>query len=336
MFIVFVGVFCWQCNTPSNNRPMPPAEVIDTLKPVNILRFEKDLIQSDTLTATSLAMLRNKYGEFLPLFCKRICPIPMNMANDTILALQLNRFKFDNDIKTIYASVDSVYPNLNVIAAELAQVFALQKLYLQISKPPAVITFLSAFNYAMITTDTMLLIGLDKYLGSDCPFYPGMNYPAFITKRLRSEYILPNAINAMYQRDYSLDSVKDELLAQVVYYGKMMQYTAHLLPQLADSIILGYSKAELDWCLQNETKIWTALIEQQLLYSTNPKQFLKLINDGPTTQGFPDGAPARLGYFVGWQIVKAYINKTQPDSMQKWLNESDAQKILLQSQYKPN
>jgi hypothetical protein len=327
--------FGWQCNTPTSNRPLPPAEVIDSIKPVSVLRFEKDLMDADTLNAVNVLALKIKYGEFLNLFCNRICPIPINMVNDSILAIQLNRFKFDRDIKEIYTSVDSVYPDLNDVAMQLAQVFALQKMYLQQEKPPAVITFLSAFNYAVVTTDTMLLIGLDKYLGSDCPFYPGMNYPAFITKRLRSEYIISNAVNAMFQRDNSIDSVKNELLSHLVYYGKMMQYTAQLMPQLHDTIILGYSKAELDWCVNNETKIWTALIEERLLYSTDPKQYLKLINDGPTTQGFPEGAPARLGYFIGWQIIKAYINKSNAEKMQDWIGENDAQKILSQSQYKP-
>jgi hypothetical protein len=326
---VFYG--CNQTTTEQKKK----IDVSEVAIEVNLLRFEKDLMTTDSINAENLHQLKAKYGTFFTLFCRKICPIPMDMKNETELIKQLNFFKFDKDIQTISAKTDSVYPNLDWLKVELNEMLKHRKHYYPDSLVPEVITFISAFNYAVVTTDSLLLIGLDKYLGSNCEFYPAMNYPMFMTKRLRKEYITANCIQALYQKDYDVDLLKNEMLAQMIYYGKMVYYTDMMAPEMSDTIKLGYTDKQLNWCYENEDKIWTLLIEQKLLYSTNTRTFLKLINDGPTTQGFPKESPARLGYFVGWQIVKAYMEKHPEITLAQLCAETDAQKILAESSYKP-
>lgn len=298
-------------------------------------RFDKDLMTPDSMNAKSVAALKNKYGTFFTIFCRRISPIPITMTSDTAIANQLNYFKFDSDIKAINKSTDSLYANTDWLKDELQDVFKHRKHYFPKSITPHVITFISAFSYAAFTTDSVLGIGLDKYLGSDCPFYPALNYPNFMTKRLRKEYITANCIQALFQRDYDVNNVKNELLSQMIYYGKLIYYTDLLAPEMPDSIKLGYSEAQLKWCNDNEENIWTALIEQKMLYSTSPREYLKFVNDGPNTKGFPKEAPSRIGYYVGWQIVKAYMEMHPEVTLEQLCKEPDAQKILAESKYKP-
>lgn len=333
LFCIIMLMF-YSCNQTTTEQKKK-IDVSEVALQINLLRFEKDLMTKDSITAESLQLLKVKYGTFFTLFCRKICPIPIDMKNETELIKQLNFFKFDKDVQVIYAKTDSVYPDVTWLKNDLSEMFKHRKHYYPDSLVPEVITFISAFNYAVVTTDSLLLIGLDKYLGSNCEFYPAMNYPMFMTNRLRKEYITANCIQALYQKDYDVDLLKNEMLTQMIYYGKMVYYTDMLAPEMSDTIKLGYSEKQLKWCLDNEDKIWTLLIEQKLLYSTNPRSYLKLINDGPTTQGFPKESPARLGYFVGWQIVKAYMEKHPEITLAQLCNETDAQKILTESGYKP-
>lgn len=337
-FVISAAALCFLMITACNQNKTDQKKHIDVSEvPLQIQfdRFDKDLMTPDSMNEKSVVALKNKYGTFFTVFCRRISPIPINMSSDTAIANQLNFFKFDKDIKDIYAKTDSLYANADWIKNELQDIFKHRKHYYPSSITPHVITFISAFSYAAFTTDSVLGIGLDKYLGSDCPFYPALNYPNFVSKRLSKEYITSNCIQALYQKDYDLNDVKSDLLSQMMYYGKMIYYTDMLSPDMPDSIKLGYSDAQVKWCIENEENIWTALIEQNILYSTSPRDFLKFVNDGPTTQGFPKESPSRLGYFIGWQIVKTYMEKHPDVTLEQLCKEPDAQKILAESKYKP-
>jgi hypothetical protein len=61
----------------------------------------------------------------------------------------------------------------------------------------------------------------------------------------------------------------------------------------------------------------------------------KFVNDGPTTNGFPKESPGNIGQFIGWQIVKSFMN-THPDSSLHYLmNEKDLIRIFNDAKYKP-
>ena len=334
LFCIITLAFC-NCNQ-NKTEQKKKIDVSEVSLQINLLRFEKDLMSKDSITSSRVQLFKFKYGTFFTLFCRKICPIAIDMKNEGELIKQLNFFKFDKDIQIIFAKTDSVYADITWLKNDLGEMFKHRKHYYPDSLVPQVITFISAFNYAVITTDSLLLIGLDKYLGSSCEFYPAMNYPVFMTNRLRKEYIMANCIQALYQKDYNADDLKNETLAQMIYFGKMIYYTDMLAPEMSDTTKLGYTEKQLKWCFDNEEEIWTLLIEQKLLYATNPRTYLKLINDGPTTQGFPKESPARLGYFIGWQIVKAYMEKHAEITLSQLCKETDAQKILSESGYKPH
>ncbi|MEO8150569.1 MAG: hypothetical protein ABI723_23260 [Bacteroidia bacterium] len=333
LFFVLCITSCTHQNKTDEKKHIDVSEV--PLK-LNFDRFDNDLMSPDSLNEKNVPALKRKYGSFFTIFCRKICPIPVHMTSDTAIARQLNFFKFDKDIKEIYSSIDTMYKDDHLLQQQLTEVFKHYHHYYPDSIIPHVVTFFSAFNYATITTDSILGIGLDFYLGSDCPFYTGTNFPTYLTKRLRGEYIVPNCVQGWYQKSNDINKVKNDLLSQMVYYGKMMYYTDLMMPDAPDSIKLGYSDMQVKWCAGNEANMWAALIEQNLLYSTNMRQYMKFISDGPTTQGFPKESPSRIGYYVGWQIVKAYMEKHPEITLAQLCKEEDAQKILNESKYKPN
>ncbi|MEO5572474.1 MAG: hypothetical protein ABIT08_07165 [Bacteroidia bacterium] len=301
----------------------------------SFLNFDKELFSyGDTITEENIKQLRQKYGSFFELYCARIIRIHNN--EDQFTAAELVRFVSDNDVKEIHRKTDSLYLNTNDIREKLLNVFKHYAYYFQGKPVPKIITYISAFNYQIITADSVLGIGLDMYLGeNNAAIYASLDIPKYMFRRFTKDYIVSDCIKGWFQSEYEIDSVKSELLSQMIYQGKLLYYTDVLAPGMADTIKTGYTKEQLDWCVKNESNIWAFFIEQKLLYSTVVQEYVKFINDGPTTNGFPKESPSKIGAWIGWQIIKAYMNNNPDMTLEPMLKEKDAQKILNNSNYKP-
>jgi len=108
-----------------------------------------------------------------------------------------------------------------------------------------------------------------------------------------------------------------------------------ILPKTPDHIKIGYTEKQLEWCKENKKNIWAFLIENKLLYSSGSTTFRKFFTDGPFTHEFSKDSPARIGEWVGWQIVRTYMNKHPDIKPSKLFSNNDAQEILMKSGYKP-
>jgi len=297
-------------------------------------RFDHDLFSMpQPVTVDEVAGLRKRYPAFLDLYCQRIIHIPVD--NDSVIAANLTLFIGDVDVTSIYKKTKEVFADTKWLEAELMEMLKYYQHYFPGEKVPDIITYISVFNYTVITTDSALGIGLDMYLGKDCEFYPALGLPKYMTDKLSKEYIGRDAVKAIYQSNYDPDQVGTEFLSQIIYNGKLLYLTDMLLPETSDTIKTGYSAEQLKWVQQNETNIWGFMIEHDLLYSKEPSRYIRYINDGPGTQGLPKEAPARLGAWIGWRIVDAYMKKHEGMTLATLLNEKDAQKILSESGYKP-
>jgi hypothetical protein len=65
------------------------------------------------------------------------------------------------------------------------------------------------------------------------------------------------------------------------------------------------------------------------------KIIAEFTNDGPFTGSISKECPPRIAMWIGWQIVKSYMDHNEQVSLEELMNEKDAQKILSKSKYKP-
>ena len=122
---------------------------------------------------------------------------------------------------------------------------------------------------------------------------------------------------------------------EMIRNGKILYIQDALQPSTSDSIKIAYPQKKLDWCYDNEANIWAYFIKNNLLYSSNFKITNKFLREGPFTSGFSDKSPARIGSWIGWQIIRSFMENNPDISIQKMLDISDSQKILSKSKYKP-
>ncbi|MBK8845530.1 MAG: hypothetical protein IPO27_02800 [Bacteroidetes bacterium] len=298
-----------------------------------IKQLDNDLFKQDSITYDTLSELRANYKDFFDIYCNRMLRLPIK--NDTILLDALNKFISDRDVKTIKSKTDSAFSQMDDIQAQLTD-FVKHYTYYYPQKPvPNFISYISAFNYATVTVDSSIGIGLDFYLGADCEFYPSLQFPNFMIRKLSRQYIAPNCITGYFQKEYPQDLAKNQCMDYMIYYGKMWYYLQAMAPSMPDSIRFGYSQTEVEFAAKNEKNIWAAMIENKLLFSTDYKTFMKLISDGPTTSGFPEGSPPRLGCYIGYKIIVAYLKNNKDITLTQLMSNTDHLKIFNQSGYKP-
>lgn len=125
-------------------------------------------------------------------------------------------------------------------------------------------------------------------------------------------------------------------LGQLVYYGKELYVKDKLIPFVTDAEKIKYSQEDLDWAFVNEEQIWRNYIQNQYLYSTDKNLNKRFLDPAPFSKfqlELDSESPGRLGRFLGWQIVRSFMNNNEV-TFQQMLNLS-AEEIFKKSNYKP-
>jgi len=330
--ILLTGVilmFIISCNSDPHR-----VDVSEIQVDAKIQRFEHDLFKSfKSGTKDEYINLKNEYNEFFDVFVHQILNIPQ--GPDSIVKSQLEMFVHDAEVNDIYRLTDSAYQDINDLESGMESFLKHLHYYFPAKPVPQVLTYISAFNYAVITTDSTIGIGLDMFLGQNTVYYPRLGIPRYMFNRFQRDYIIPSAIKAWFQSEYDVSLVKNEFMSQMIYQGKLLHFSKAMGPAMNDTLLTGYTASQLDWCKKNEAEIWSFFIENKLLFNTDPSLYAKFINEGPSTSGFPQEAPGKLGAWIGWQIVEAYMTKNNDVTLPQLMMENDAQKILEVSGYKP-
>jgi hypothetical protein len=280
-----------------------------------------------------VAELTKKYPEMLPLFCVSMIHDQTN-PNETP-EQALGGFLKAPEVRRLYDTVQHVYADLRWLEQDLSDMFRYYKYYFPEKPIPHVVAMVSEYvTDAFTASDTLCGIGLDMYLGENFPGYNPDNFPDFIRRNFRKEYIPVRMAKALAQN--LADPPKEQrLLDLMLYNGKLLYITDCLLPKTPDSLKMGYTAAQLAGCNANEQEAWARLLDQKLLYSTDFQKIRKLISPSPNAPVLFQEAPGEVGNWIGWQIVKAWIKRNPKATMRDLLNARDTQKFLEEAKYKP-
>lgn len=340
--IAFLLMLLVACGTDPAERDRPeaiPLRETDSVKAVHIIRFDSDILALSTSpTATDISRLRQKHGRFFELWCGQLAGItsPQDTApSNAEIAYNLSQYLSDEHIRSLMQDCDSAFKDLAWLEERLAPVIDRYERGFPGQTVPRVITFVEPFNYKVMAMDSSAGIGLHYYLGSEYKYYPSLQLPQYMVRKMHREYMVHDLIKGWLDSEYLDDSAQNSCLSQMIYQGKVMYAMDMLDPTMHDTIKTGFSEEQYTWALKNEYDLWAFFVGQKLLYNTNPKVYLKYIHDGNTTSGFPKQAPARLGPFIGWKIVRAYMKNHPELNLKALFAKRNAQSILLESGYQP-
>jgi len=313
---------------------------------VTIERFDRDFDAMRTKPMAPQAdFLKKKYGAFYHDFIDLVAP--GSNINDTAYFSTLrsifNREMYHRhpylDLKH---DVDSVYPGkMEKQNEELTDAFKRIKYYYpKAILPTKVYAYFSGFQAQTSIGNDYIAIGLDLFLGADSKFYPAQTdvFPRYISRRFNPANIAPRVAESIIRENLFPESDNDKsLLARMVYNGKIMYFMDHVLPDVPDSVKIGFTGKQLKWCNDFKADIWGYFLEENLLYETDYQKIQTYLNEAPFTPGIGEkneSAP-KLGIWTGWQIVKQYMDNHPDITIQQLMADDDAQKILNGSKYRP-
>lgn len=293
------------------------AEIEKTPVSVKIDRFDIAFANTD---ASGLQELKNKYPAFFPKQFKD--SLWLSKMQDTL----------QNQLE---AEVQKQFPDNDALEDVLTPLFKHIKYYFPQTTIPTVVTLTSDVDYQnkVILADSLLLLSLDTYLGSNHEFYEGIS--AYVAKEMRPDQIGPD-VAEVYARKLVRAPNKSNLLAQMVYFGKKLYLNDIWLPNETDAIKIGYTEEEMTWANENESYMWRYFVEKELLYSTNPKLSERFMNPAPFSKFYleiDNESPGMTGRYLGLQIIRSFM-KNNDVSVQQ-LMVIDADEIFNKSKYKP-
>ena len=142
-------------------------------------------------------------------------------------------------------------------------------------------------------------------------------------------------MEAWYDSFFSYTNKRMDFLSELIYKGKIIYLLSSTMPKTSLDKLLRYSKSDLDWCERSESSIWAFLIDNDLLFSTRQKDYRSYLNYAPFSKGMTQESPSRIAYFVGYKIVKNYMQRNKDVTLKELMHESDYMSILNKSKYKP-
>ncbi len=235
----------------------------------------------------------------------------------------------------LLSEVKKTFSEFKEVKEELTGLFQHLKYYDKTFSIPRVITLTNdvAYRDKTIVNDSLVLIALDNYLGAEHRFY--QNIPMYITANMKKNQIVSDVADG-YAKKYVYQTKRKSFIEEMIYFGKLLYFKDIMIPFKTDAEKIGYTEVQINWAEANESPIWSHFIEKELLYSSDNKLSSRFIADAPFSKfylEFDNESPGRLGQYIGWQIVKAYAERTGEDVMK--IIETEPEEIFRKSKFKP-
>lgn len=234
-------------------------------------------------------------------------------------------------VDTLYQEVRRII-DVNLLLTELETAYKRIKYFYPEFQPPKVRTVYSGFVKDIFLSDTLLVIGLDYYLGPETRFRP--DEYEYLKSRLTPEHLVPQIMQFTSNKFNETNLAQRTILDEMVFYGKALHFTKQMLPCTPDSLIIGYTAAQIDNSNLSEGYLWAYFVEKALLYDKQPLNIAKYIEERPSIPEIDRICPGRIGQWLGWQIMQAYEEETGKDFVEI-MTKTDASEVLTQSRYKP-
>jgi hypothetical protein len=300
---------------------------------ITITRFEKDLFSTDPSSLEdSLPSWQHKYGSFLQYFSYIV---KLGNVQDPGFADRLRQFATDHTNYLIYKRTMEVFPSIDTFKTALQEAFKHYRYYFPGRHIPRIYTYVSGLNQSAITGDSLLAVGLDKYLGTREKLYKEAGIYNYLIVNMHPAKLTSDCMMFWAETEFPFQDSVNNLAANMIYRGRMMYFTSAMVPDQPDTLKWGFTGKNLEYCRQNEKAMWADLIDRKFLFTTDRFTIDKFILEGPYTKDFGRESPARAVVWMGYRIVSAYMEKNPGITLPTLMAEKDYMKILNSSAYNP-
>lgn len=241
--------------------------------------------------------------------------------------------------------VDSVFKSLHPLEISIGDIIGNARCE-RLELPP--LTFASVVwgsQRPIVRMDSIVLIALNHYLGADFAGYSG--WPEYRRNMKSADMIAYNLAGVLAATQYpmtqysandnSRENVRPALLNWMLYEGALVEARMRLVPNASLDKALGYTPHQLDFAETNLHEIWEEMRLKRLVYDTNPLTIDKYIAAAPSTPLLEGAAPGRIGAYVGYRIIQAYLSNRPETTLTQMLSPDFymSASTLIHSRFSP-
>lgn len=337
-FLVLIVIHLCSCDNDNQN-PKPDISDIQVEK-VNIIRLEKLMKGA---SGENYVQVYSKIEQQHPLVFKSYYSNFWGLdPEDSLHSVNVFDSLYVNTsgnewMNRLLDSVLMIYDNMADVEKDMEKAFTYYKYYFPDSSLPQLYTYIGPFVYQTLIDDSTMGIELDMYMGKNFGYYGSFenNMPQYITVRFERPYIVVNVMQSLVDGYVFSMEADATLLDEIIKQGKILYYLDCMLPDMEDSLKIGFTNQQLEWCNSNSGEIWKFLAGQELLFSKKIGDIRRYAEEAPTSMGMPEESPGRASVWTGWQIVRAYMREHPEITLMQLFNEPDGLKILKDSGYRP-
>lgn len=328
LFIVVISLSFMSCNKTKSYKDKLYVEY-EKFNPLNIESkfYSKALFSLDTANFNEELM---RIKPDFPFFFEDISDFDMT-------ASFLKDFATDTFSVKINNLVEDKYKDFSSLENDVKSVLQRFSYYYSEINNPTIYYYISGIDYntpPVYMKDNDILISIDFYLGNESKIYDYIGMPRYRSIRCQSSYITRDLAQFIYYDKVYRQRIQKDLLTEMIEVGKMYYFIEAMNPVIPDSVLMGYSDSQMQWAENHEADVWASIVGNDMLYSKGLEMYRAFFGDGPFTQAFSNESPARLGEYIGLQIIRSYMTNNDV-SLQELMANDDIQQIFQASQYKP-
>ncbi len=239
----------------------------------------------------------------------------------------------NEEFQELCRDVNAEFSNLDAFKKELTYAFKTLKFYFPEIKIPKVYTLVSGFGTNLFVGEDIVIVALEYFLSDKTRWKSKM--PSYIAKTYTPESIATKIILTIVNRLARFDNSDKTLLNHMLLFGRIAYFTRVALPKVAEEIILEYTKENFDYLMKFESVIWNFFLANEYLYSDDYLAIKSYTGKSPFTQEISMECPGNVGGFIGYRIIKSFMDHNDYDVLDLLLN-SDTQYFFTKSKYNPN
>jgi len=328
-FFFAVGIFLTSCSTS----PLK-VDVSKVTLSLNIHRLDQTIahLKSDSVEK-KLPEIIKEYGTFAELYSNQIIKVGSMYNADYVRNLNvfLNYEVFDDINQLIVKEFGSSKLSFE---PELTEAFKHYKYFFPKNNIPNLYTFNGGFNQSIVIDSSLIGIGLDKYLGTNCSLYKHLELEQYKKDVMYPSKITSDVMIALAESEFPFNFSNEDLLSTMINEGRKIYFTKAMVPEQNDTVIWGFSSKQMKFCKESEKSMWDYLVDNKQLFSSDYMNIKRFTGEGPFTSAFSKDSPARAAVWIGYQIVASYMSHNSV-TLPQLMKEKDYQKIMNKSKYNP-
>jgi hypothetical protein len=280
------------------------------------------------------------FFEQFPAIYKKFPGLFLNPEADSLVMSEMLLFATEPRFIELYDRKQEVMGDFAVQAREITEVLRHYRYYFPEAPGHRIYTHIPGLDLALLNmpvtvNDTMAVICTDFFLGSDFEPYGYVGIPEYKRRWMDPSQIAPEFARQLAFLQGGSPDQAESILEQMIYQGKILYFMDAMMPMLADTAKIRFTTAQMEWLISNQRHVWSYMVNNQMLFSSDLKHSKILILDAPFTAVFSEEAPPRMGHWFGWQIVRKYMEKHPDITLKALMMLDDAQAIFEASGYKP-